>query len=145
MSSIASLIFSHIIMIWTNFPFLHNGIKTTEHSHAKHLQISVTSSETTCTCKWYVILVASPDDIVEVPVQADTPRVLESLKQLLPKVLLSNLPRLPEAKGFSDIADVIVRLQLWDPTGEHHGEEVDEEITAVPQLQECLLAQLLEP
>ncbi len=82
---------------------------------------------------------------MKVPVQADAPRVLDSLLQFPAEGSEGHLLGLTEAQSVADVPDVLQRLQLRDATGQHHGEQVDEEIPAVSQLQKRLLTQPPKP
>ena len=84
-------------------------------------------------------------DHVEVPVETDTPRAPDSLLQLLAEVLQSHIITLPKAQGLLDVHDIISGLELRNPSGEHHGEQVDEKNPMFPQVDEGIFAQLLEP
>ncbi len=90
-------------------------------------------------------LIPSPGNVVKVPVQADAPRVLDGLLQFPAEGSEGHLFGLAEAQSIADVPDVLQRLQLRDATGQHHGEQVDEQIPAVSQLQKCLLTQLPKP
>ena len=51
----------------------------------------------------------------------------------------------PPASFSPDIRDVIPVPQLGNTTGEHHGEQVQEQRPTVPHLHERILTQLLKP
>jgi len=65
--------------------------------------------------------------------------------KLLPEVFQCHFLWLPKAEGISDVAYVSWVAQLWDPTWQHHGEQVDEERATVTQFEEGILTQTLEP
>ena len=92
---------------------------------------------------------------MEIPVEGDTPGILYGLCKLLPEVLKCHILILTQAQGIPaaqtatcgkgssppdpddhlpDVGDVVSVSQLRDATGEHHGEQVQEERPSDPHL-----------
>ena len=83
--------------------------------------------------------------IVEKPVNLGGPGIAIGITELFQEVGECLFFRLLHGQGLADVANVVQRLQFGDPALQHHGEQGDDEVRVLPQLQVGLATQLLKP